>query len=128
MFTMNFAHVEEISVVIKGAYLKGTKEVFPMGEIVVEGPYDPTASVCIGVSPIKAKPGKKLTGQIVFVDQFNRKHVSEEITFSPNTIPSDSLANHLKREPNCFFCGQPVQLRDQAQEAPMTAHIRCIWP
>src|SRR5712692_46637 len=76
VFTMSFAHVDEISVIIKRAYLKGTKEKFPMGDIVVEGPYDQTASVCIGVSPVKAKPGKKLTGKIVFVDQFNHKHVS----------------------------------------------------
>jgi hypothetical protein len=129
VFTMNFAHVEPISVHIKRAYLKGTKEMFPMPEIVVEGPYDQqAASVCIGLSPVKAKPGKDLTGKIVFVDQFNGKHVSEELTFYPNTLPHEMLVKQLEKNPNCFFCNRPVEISDQAQEAQLTAHIGCIWP
>jgi hypothetical protein len=128
MCTMNFAHKENVSVIIKRGYLKGTKAVFPTNDIVVEGAYDPPASICMGVSPVKAKPGQKLTGRLVFVDQFNGKHKSEEITFSPNTVPSDLQVNRLKTSPNCVFCNQPVKLEDQAQEAQMTAHTTCIWP
>lgn len=125
MCPMNFAHYEDFSVIIKNAYLKGTKSAFPMTDIVVEGSCDGLEQVCLYVSPIKAKAGQKLTGRLVFVDQFNDKHVSEKITFSPNTIPS-----HLrgKTSPNCVFCGHPVKAEDQAQEAQMTAHTTCIWP
>jgi hypothetical protein len=119
MCTMNFAHNQGGSVHIKRAYLKGTREEFPMSEIVVEGPYDPPASVCIGLSPVKAKPGKELVGRLIFVDQFNGKYVSEKITFRPNTIPSDMRANQLKASPNCVFCNKPVDVKDQAA-APHT--------
>jgi hypothetical protein len=126
-FTMNFAHVSEISIHLKRGYLKGTHEVFPIPEIVVEGPYDPTGSVCIGVAPVRSKPGRKLTGKVVFVDQFNHEHTSDEITFSPNTLPPELRSNQLKKSPNCVFCDKPVEFADQAEEAQMTAHTKCIW-
>jgi len=125
---MHFAHAENWSVILKRAYLKGTKEVFPMADIVVEGSCDPQPeSVCIGLTPLKAKPGRDFVGKLIFVDQFNDKHVSEKITFRPNTIPSNMHANRLQSSPNCVFCGRPVTLEDQAKEAQMTAHTKCIW-
>jgi len=124
---VSFAHVADVSVILKRGYLRGTKEVVPMSEIVVEGPYDESASVCLCLSPVKAKPGENLVGKVVFVDQFNRKHVSEKITFRPNTLPSQFIANMLQETPNCFFCERPVQQADQAKEAQMTAHTTCIW-
>jgi hypothetical protein len=127
LFTMGFAHAEDMSVIIRRAYLKGTTDSFPIGEIVVEGPYDQPETFCIGVTPVKAKPGKKLTGKVVFVDQFNHKHESDKITFSPNTMPPDLLASKLEKTPNCVFCNQKVELADQAKEAQMTAHTSCIW-
>ena len=128
MCMMNFAHNENVSVIIKSAYLKGTKQVFPMSDIVVEGAYDEETSVCVHVSPVKAKPGQKLVGRLIFVDQFNDRHVSGKITFSPNTIPSEMHARQLATSPNCVFCTQPVKLEDQAREAQMPAHTSCIWP
>lgn len=124
---MNFAHYEDFSVIIKDAYLKGTTSVLPMADLVVEGSCDDSTSLCIGVSPVKAKPGKPLTGKLVFVDQFNDPHTSGKITFRPNTIPSELQAKRLLTSPNCVFCGQPVTLETQANEAQMTAHTACIW-
>jgi hypothetical protein len=124
---MSFAHYEDFSVIIKSAYLKGTRAVLPVADLVVEGSCDDTASLCIGVSPVKAKPGRSLTGKLVFVDQFNDPHVSAKITFSPNTVPSELHAKMLVTSPNCIFCGQPVTLESQAKEAQGTAHTSCIW-
>ncbi len=114
-------------VILKRAYLKGTKEAFPIADIVVEGSYDPPESICIHLTPLKVKPGRDLVGKLIFVDQFNDKHVSEKITFRPNTVPSNLHANQLRSSPNCVFCNQPVTLEDQAKEAQMTAHNTCIW-
>lgn len=125
---MHFAHAENWSVILKRAYLKGTKEALPMAEIVVEGSCDEQPeSICIGLTPLKVKPGQNLVGKIIFVDQFNDKHVSEKITFRPNTIPSSMHANRLQSSPNCVFCDRPVALEDQAKEAQMTAHTTCVW-
>ena len=124
---MHFAHAENWSVILKRAYLKGTKEAFPIADIVVEGSYDPPESICIHLTPLKVKPGRDLVGKLIFVDQFNDKHVSEKITFRPNTVPSNLHANQLRSSPNCVFCNQPVTLEDQAKEAQMTAHNTCIW-
>ncbi len=125
---MNFAHYEDFSVIIKDGYLKGTRSVLPMADLVVEGSCDDSTSICIGVSPVTARPGEKLSGKLVFVDQFNDPHVSEKITFSPNTIPTELQGKRLLTSPNCVFCGQPVTLETQAKEAQMTAHTACIWP
>ena len=128
MCDINFAHHENTSVIIRQAYLQGTKQVTPMGDVVVEGPYDERTSLCIKVSPVKARPGQNLVGRLVFVDQFSDEHVSKKITFRPNTIPQEMQANFLKAAPNCVFCNKPVELSDQAREAQMTAHTSCIWP
>ena len=125
---MNFAHYEDFSVILKDAYLKGTKSVMPTTDIVVEGSCDNRTPLCIGMWPIKAKPGKTFTGKLVFVDQFNDKHVSGSITFSPNTMPSELLAKNLAAHPTCAFCGQQVTLEAQAKEAQVTAYTTCIWP
>lgn len=128
MCQMHFAHVENVNAILKRGYLEGTIDVFPMTEIEVEGPYEDPAPVCVLVKPIKAKTGKNLTGRFVFIDQFNGKHVSEKITFQPNTIPPDLRAKRLIDCPNCFICNQPVEFSEQAPEAQITAHIKCIWP
>jgi|HubBroStandDraft_5_1064220.scaffolds.fasta_scaffold97864_2 hypothetical protein len=125
---INFAHGGDTSAVIRRAYLEGTKQIVPMGDIVVEGAYDEKTTLCIHVSPVKAKPGKKLVGRLVFVDQFADKHRSDKITFRPNTMPSDFQIATVQRSPNCVFCGKPVELAGQAKEAQMTAHIQCVWP
>ncbi len=126
--SMNFAHSENISIILKRGYLSGTREVFAMNPIVVEGTQNGHESICISVTPVKAKPGNKLKARLVFVDQFNNKHKSEKITFKPNTIPDDFIKTKiLTAFPNCAFCGQPVTFEDQAKEAQMTAHTVCIW-
>jgi hypothetical protein len=109
-------------------YLEGTTEQIPMGEILVQGSCDHSHPVCLGLTPVKARPGKPLSGRLIFVDQFNGKHKSDKITFRPNTLPAEYHANRLKTQPNCAFCGKRVDLRDQAAEAQMTAHTNCIWP
>jgi hypothetical protein len=126
--SVNFAHNENISVILKRGYFQGTKEVFAMAPIVVEGAYDPRESFAISVAPIAAKPGMALKGQLIFVDQFNSKHKSERLTFRPNTMPDDFIKTKiLTAFPNCVFCGKPVTFEEQAKEAQMTAHTRCIW-
>jgi hypothetical protein len=126
--SVNFAHGENISVILKRGYFQGTREVFAMTPIVVEGAYDERESFAISVAPVKAKPGKKLKGRLIFVDQFNNKHKSEKLTFHPNTVPDDFIKTKiLAAFPNCAFCGRPVTFEDQAKEAQMSAHTRCIW-
>lgn len=126
--SMNFAHSENISIILKRGYLQGTREGFAMNPIVVEGSQDGHESICISVTSVKAKPGKELKGRLVFVDQFNSKHQSEKVTFKPNTIPDDFIKTKiLNAFPNCAFCGQAVTFEDQSKEAQMTAHTRCIW-
>ena len=127
--SLNFAHNENISVILKRGYLQNTKEVLAMNPIVVEGATDPSESITVCVVPVRAKPGKKLKARLVFVDQFNNKHKSEKITFNPNTVPDDFIKTKiLAAFSKCAFCGQPVTFEDQAKEAQMTAHLRCIWP
>jgi hypothetical protein len=126
--SLNFAHGEDGSVILRRGYFQGTREVFAMAPIVVEGAYDPRESFSISVAPVKAKPRKTLKGRLIFVDQFNNKHKSEKLTFQPNTIPDDFIRTRiLTASPNCAFCGKPVAFEDQAKEAQMTAHARCIW-
>jgi hypothetical protein len=126
--SMNFAHDEDGSVILRRGYFQGTREVFAMTPIAVEGAYDPRESFAISVAPVKAQPGKPLKGRLIFVDQFNNKHKSEKLTFQPNTMPDNFIRTKiLTASPNCAFCGQPVMFEDQAKEAQMTAHTRCIW-
>jgi hypothetical protein len=125
---MNFAHYEDYSVILRDAYLKGTRSVLPTADLTVEGSCDDPTMLSIGVSPIKARPGKPLAGRLVFVDQFNDPHLSGKLTFRPNTLPTQFHANRLVTVPNCVFCSQPVTLESQAKEAQMTAHTACIWP
>jgi hypothetical protein len=126
--SLNFAHGEDGSVILKRGYFQGTREVFAMTPIVVEGAYDPRESFSISVAPVKARPGETLKGRLIFVDQFNSKHKSETLTFRPNTMPDDFIRTKiLATSPNCAFCGSPVTFEDQAKEAQMTSHTRCIW-
>jgi hypothetical protein len=126
--SMNFAHLEDGSVILKRGYFQGTREVFAMTPITVGGAYDPRESFSISVAPIKAKPGKTLKGRLIFVDQFNNKHKSGKLIFRPNTLPDDFVKTRiLTASPNCAFCGKPVTFEDQAKEAQMTAHAQCIW-
>jgi hypothetical protein len=126
--SLSFAHGEDGSVILRRGYLQGTREVFAMTPIVVEGANDPRESFAISVAPVKAKPGKALKGRLIFVDQFNNKHKSEILTFRPNTMPVDFIKTKiLAASPNCAFCGGSVTFEDQAKEAQMTAHTRCIW-
>ena len=122
-FRMNFAHTEKnLSVMIQRAYLKGTQPVVTM-PIVVEGPHDDPQQIHLMVTPIKAKSGKKLKGKVVFVDQFNDLHVSEEITFFPNPHRIQ-MTGPL----HCLFCGKPIESGDQAPEGQVPAHKSCVWP
>src|ERR1700733_8971313 len=107
--SMNFAHGENGSVILRRGYFQGTREVCAMTPITVEGAYDPRESFAISVAPVKAKPGKTLKGCMIFVDQFNNKHKSEKLTFRPNTAPVEFIRTTiLTASPNCAFCGQPV--------------------
>lgn len=124
---MNFAHCERGSVILKRAHLKGTTEAFPINEIVVNDSCEAPKSICLGVTPIKSQAGQPLTGRLVFVDQFNQKHKSDKITFRPNTVPKEMHERRLQSSPNCVFCNERVELKDQALEAQMSAHIKCVW-
>lgn len=126
--SLNFAHAGDGSVILKRAYLQGTREVLAMTPIVVEGAYDPRESFAISIAPVKAKPGKMLKGRLVFVDQFNNRHKSEVLAFRPNTMPADFIkATILAASQSCAFCGKSVAFEDQAREAQMAAHTRCVW-
>jgi hypothetical protein len=128
MCRLSFAHTENVAMVLRKAFLKGTTQVVPMNDLVVEGAYDPPEHICIHLSPVVSKPGRTLSGKLVFVDQFNKRHVSEKIDFSPNVLPVASFEKLLVSNPNCFFCNQPVTLQDQAKEAQIPAHLKCVWP
>ncbi len=121
---MSFAHKEEnLSVCVRHAYLKGTKEAAKLlPEIVVAGLYGQEVQFQMSLLPIKAKRGQNLRGRIVFVDQFNCKHVSDRITFTPapHVLASTEVAN-------CFFCHERVEPSERAQEACIPAHNKCIW-
>jgi hypothetical protein len=122
---MNFAHNEkDLSVSIKRAYLKGTREAARLvPEVVVDGPNCGEELLHMFLLPITAKPGKKLIGRVVFVDQFNCKHVTGRITFAPMSLPVASRGN----QPTCFFCHKPVGPSELVQEAAMSAHKSCVW-
>ncbi len=118
---MNFAHTEKgLTLIIKRAYLKGTEEAV-MFPIIVPGPYEEPVQVHLTVTPVVAESGKKLKGKVVFVDQFNESHVSEELTFLPNPHPVSGMST-------CHFCGKQIESGDQAPEGAVYAHKTCIWP
>jgi hypothetical protein len=122
---MNFAHHQrDFSIIIKQAYLKGTRAAIRIFEIVVDGPHNGEKVIHMTLLPIKAKRGTNLKSRVVFVDQFNGKHVSERITFTPRTVP---LASRGQRPLNCFFCHKTVDPSDLAENAAIIAHIKCIW-
>jgi hypothetical protein len=100
MCQIDFAHDQHSSVIVRRAYLKHAKEEFPTGPIVInpEVLLHPTL-VYIGVTPVKARPGRILVGRLVFVDQFNDKHTSDKIAFRPNTVPAEM---HIKRLQTCI--------------------------
>lgn len=126
--SLNFAHGGNGSVILKRGYFQGTREVFAMTPIVVEGAYGPRESFAISVAPVKAKLGKTLKGRLIFIDQFNNKHKSETLAFRPNTMPDDFIKTKiLAATLNCAFCGASVTFENQAKEAQMTTHTRCIW-
>ncbi len=74
--------------------------------------------------PIKAKSGRKLRSKVVFVDQFNGKHVSDKVTFTQQAVPASARGNQPL---NCFFCHKPVEASDAVPEAVVPAHAKCIW-
>jgi hypothetical protein len=125
---MSFALFEDATVILQRGYMKGTTEAFTMSEIRIDDGYEEHATICLNVTPVKAKPGKDLKARLVFVDQYNYKHITEKITFRPNTMPDDFIKTKiLANVSNCVFCGQPVTFGEQAKEAQMTAHTNCIW-
>jgi hypothetical protein len=84
---MNFALKSPgATVIIKDACPKGTRKACVMGgDFMVNGAVTPEVTVHMAVRPIVTKPGKSLNSKIVFVDQFNDKHVSTKITIAPGT-------------------------------------------
>jgi hypothetical protein len=126
MVAMNFAHDEQnLSAHIKRAYLKGTKEATTLvPEVVVDGPYGDQEVIHMSLLPIKAKSGRKLRSKVVFVDQFNGKHVSDKVTFTPQAVPASARGTQPL---NCFFCHKPVEAGDTVPEAVVPAHAKCIW-
>jgi hypothetical protein len=126
MLAMNFAHnAQNVSVHIKRAYLKGTREATTLlPEVVVDGPYGDQELIHMALVPIKARPGRKLSGKVVFVDQFNDKHVSGRITFAPQAVPATARGTSPL---NCFFCHKPLAAAETVPEAVVPAHAKCIW-
>jgi hypothetical protein len=125
-FPMSFAHnARGLSIIIKRAYLEETQEAGPTIPIVVDGPYCPETMIFMSLLPITVKLGENLKGKVVFVDQFNHKHVTEEkVTFTPHRLPIESRGSQPL---TCFFCRKTIELGDIAHESYMPAHIRCIW-
>ena len=122
---MNFALKSlGTTLTIKNAYPKGTRRAcVMMREFMVTGAVNHEVTVHMAVRPIIAKPGKSLKTKIVFVDQFNNKHVSAKITFAPGTNNPSVFGN----QPNCIFCHKPISPEELALEATFSAHSSCIW-
>jgi hypothetical protein len=122
---MNFAHNESgLSLHIIRAYLEGTEEAAPSFPIIVDGPYCPEQRVHMMLTPIIAKPGKNLSKRAVFVDQFNKKHVTDYVSFVPHRTPPESRGAGPF---SCFFCHHAIQPDDIAAESYPMAHTKCIW-
>jgi hypothetical protein len=123
---LHFAHSKKnFSVILKRAYLKGTTEVVGLTrEIIVDGPYGQAEAINLFLRPIKAKAGKNLIGKIVFIDQFNRKHLTDKLTFRPAQTPVSLRGN---QSINCYFCHKPVDTVDIPLESSVPAHKSCIW-
>jgi hypothetical protein len=71
-------------VLILDGYLKGTKPQLPFRER-IEVPPTTTVTdelICVFVRPVIGKGGKDFTGKVVLLDQFKRKHPTDEITFT----------------------------------------------
>jgi hypothetical protein len=121
---MNFAHTENLCLVIKRAYVRGTQPVISL-PIKVFGPDDDPQPVHLILTPIIVKPEQVLKRKIVFIDQFNNEHVSPDITFMPKATGIQSTAGTV---PHCIFCGKAIKPGDQPPEAEIPAHRTCIWP
>ncbi len=122
---MTFAHNEAgLSIHIIRAYLEGTQEAASTIPIIVDGPYCPEERIHMMLTPIVAEPGKNLRKRVVFVDQFNEKHVTDKISSVPHRTPPEARG---PQPFNCFFCRQAIQPTELAQESYPLAHTKCIW-
>jgi hypothetical protein len=65
--------------------------------VIVSGRYDPPTMVHLAVRPILAKPGEKITGRVVLVDQYGSEHLTEKLTFSDNPLPPETLVSGARR-------------------------------
>jgi len=111
--------------IIRHIRLKGCKEAKQLSpQVIVYGPQDETVRIHLVVNEIVARPGKKLVKRLIFVDQFGDEHVSKKIEILPGST------FHLGQKPtssSCFFCREPIDLKDVASDAAVPAHVRCIW-
>jgi hypothetical protein len=77
----NDSHDE--SIIILDGYIEGTEPQVPFITR-IEVPTTATVwgeIVCVFVRPVVGEGGKDFTGRVVLLDQFKRKHLTDEITF-----------------------------------------------
>ena len=68
---------------ILDGYIEGTKHLpFPQRIEIPRGTTILGENIHLMVSPVSANVGKDLTGKVVLIDQFKRKHTTDEIAFT----------------------------------------------
>jgi hypothetical protein len=75
---------DDETVVILDGYIKGTKPQIPFRSQIEVPPTTTLTGEHIAVfgRPIVAEGGKNFTGRVILLDQFKRKHPTDEITFN----------------------------------------------
>jgi hypothetical protein len=124
-FQARFATTEEHSIEIVKGYLRGTKPVMLFSRVIVSGRYDPPTMVHLAVRPILAKPGEKITGRVVLVDQYGSEHLTEKLTFSDNPLPPETFG-FGRSTVNCLICRKEIAVEDIHPAASFPAHRQCI--
>jgi hypothetical protein len=124
-FQARFATTEEHSLEIVKGYLKGTAPVMLFSQIIVSGRYDQPTMVHLGVRPILAKPGEKVTRRVVLVDQHGGEHVTEKITFSDSPQPPEAFG-FGRSTVNCLICRKEISVADIHPSAEFPTHRQCV--
>jgi hypothetical protein len=124
-FQARFATKDEHSLEIVKAYLKGTKPFTVFTQIIVDGRYGQPTIVHFSVRPVLGKPGKKVTGRVVLIDQYGNEHDAGKLTFSDHPSPPEAFG--LGRAiVTCHICRKEIALQDIHPSATFPAHLRCI--
>lgn len=124
-FQARFATTEDHSLEIVKGYLRGTMPVMLFSHIIVSGRYDEPTMVHLAVRPILAKPGEKVKGRVVLVDQYGSRHLTEKVTFSDNPQPPETFG-FGRSTVNCLICRKEISIEDIHPSASFPVHRQCV--